>query len=401
MSTSYRIVVGITGGIAAYKAVSIIRDFVLAGHHVDVIATEAALHFVGKSTLEAISRNPVYTGLYDDVAQVKHVALGQQADVIVIAPATANTIAQIAHGDAPDLLGNTVLARRCPLIVAPAMHTEMWDNPATQANIETLHSRGIHIVGPVSGQLTGTDSGMGRMSEPEAIVLFTSAVLAQHSHPQDFVGNNILITAGGTREPLDPVRFIGNRSSGKQAFALADEAFARGANVTVIAANIEQGYYPYKVVHVSTTQELLNETLRLFDQSDVIFMAAAIADFTAKEISDTKIKKTDSSELSIDLVKNIDVLEELLHIKKPNQVIVGFAAETAENSTHLLSLGREKLMRKKTDYLFLNPVSWDLGFGQEDNSVTLLNSQGDIVVEVSGPKRVVASTVLDTLVPLN
>lgn len=401
MSTSYRIVVGITGGIAAYKAVSVIRDFVVAGHHVDVIATESALQFVGKPTLEAISRNTVYAGLYDDVAHVKHVALGQQADAIVIAPATANTIAQIAHGHAPDLLGNTVLARRCPLIIAPAMHTEMWDNPATQANIDTLQLRGIHIVGPASGQLTGADFGVGRMSEPEDIVTYTLSVLARKTQTQDFIGKNVLITAGGTREPIDPVRFIGNRSSGKQAFALADEAHARGATVTVVAANVEHISRPYTVVHVSSTQELFDKTLQYFDESDVILMAAAIADFTAKEISPIKIKKDKSPALSLDLIENIDVLSELLKVKKSNQVVVGFAAETAESTEGLLSLGREKLLRKKTDFLFLNQVGWDIGFGHEDNSVTLLNSQGDIVVEVSGPKRVVASTVLDTLVPVN
>jgi phosphopantothenoylcysteine decarboxylase/phosphopantothenate--cysteine ligase len=401
VSTSYRIVVGITGGIAAYKAVSVIRDFVLAGHHVDVIATEAALQFVGKPTLEAISRNTVYIGLYDDVAQVKHVALGQQADVIVIAPATANTIAQIAHGDAPDLLGNTVLARRCPLIVAPAMHTEMWDNPATQANIHILQSRGIHIVGPTTGQLTGSDSGVGRMSEPEDIVSYTLSVLAEKSFAQDFTAKNVLITAGGTREPIDPVRFIGNRSSGKQAFALADEAHARGANVTVVGANVEHKDHPYTVIHVSSTQELFDKTLEYFGQSDFIFMSAAIADYTAKEVSPTKIKKKSSPTFSLELIENIDVLSELLKHKRSDQVVVGFAAETADSAEELLSLGREKLLRKKTDFLFLNQVGWDIGFGQEDNRVTLLNSQGDIVVEVSGPKRVVASTVLDTLVPLN
>lgn len=397
MSTSYRIVVGITGGIAAYKAVSVIRDFVVAGHHVDVIATESALQFVGKPTLEAISRNTVYTGLYDDVAHVKHVALGQQADAIVIAPATANTIAQIAHGHAPDLLGNTVLARRCPLIIAPAMHTEMWGNPATQANIDTLQLRGIHIVGPASGQLTGADFGVGRMSEPEDIVSYTLSVLAHKTQTQDFIGKRVLITAGGTREPIDPVRFIGNRSSGKQAFALADEAHARGATVTVVAANVEHINRPYTVVHVSSTRELFDKTLQYFDESDVILMAAAIADYTAKEISPTKIKKDKSPALSLELIENMDVLSELLKAKKPSQVVVGFAAETAESTEGLLSLGREKLLRKKTDFLFLNQVGWDIGFGHEDNSVTLLNSQGDIVVEVSGPKRVVASTVLDTL----
>ena len=222
------IVVGITGGIAAYKAVGIVRAFVLAGHNVQVVATEAALRFVGKPTLEAISRNPVHTDLYEGVAEVRHVAIGQGADLIVVAPATANSIAKLAAGLAEDLLGNTILASTAPVVIAPAMHTEMWNNPATVANIAVLRARGVHIVGPASGQLTGSDSGAGRMSEPADIVEAALAVV----RPRDLVGKSIVVTAGGTREAIDPVRFIGNRSSGKQGVAIARDAAARGASVT-------------------------------------------------------------------------------------------------------------------------------------------------------------------------
>src|SRR5664279_2979865 len=246
------IVVGITGGIAAYKAVSVVRGLVLAGHDVHVVATEGALRFVGRPTLEAISRNPVHSELYEGVAEVRHVAIGQAADLIVVAPATANTIAKLAVGLADDLLGNSILASTAPLVIAPAMHTEMWLNPATVANIETLRSRGIHIIGPESGQLTGTDSGPGRMSEPSDIV---AAALDAVASSRDLAGRTVLVTAGGTREPLDPVRFIGNRSSGKQGVAVASAAAARGASVVLIGANLEvPAPAGVRVVEVSTTR---------------------------------------------------------------------------------------------------------------------------------------------------
>ena len=288
--TPLRIVVGITGGIAAYKAVSVVREFVKDGHHVDVVATEAALQFVGRPTLEAISRNPVNVGLYDDVAQVRHVALGQQADVIVVAPATANTLAQFAAGLAPDLLGNTVLARRGPLVVAPAMHTEMWENPATQANISTLRSRGVVVVGPGVGQLTGSDSGPGRMSEPEDIIAAAyEAVSGETKH--DLVGKRILITGGGTREPLDPVRFIGNRSSGKQAVALAQRAMQRGADVTLIAAHLEvEPPAGVDLVSVSTAAQMHSEVMTLSPEFDIVIMAAAVSDYRIDAVSGSKLK---------------------------------------------------------------------------------------------------------------
>lgn len=405
MSTPLRIVVGITGGIAAYKAVSVIRQFVKDGHFVEVIATEAALQFVGRPTLEAISRNPVYTSVYDDVAQVRHVAMGQRADVIVVAPATANSIAQFAAGLAPDLLGNTVLARKCPLILAPAMHTEMWENPATVENIQTLRDRGVVIVGPGSGQLTGDDSGIGRMSEPEEIV--ASAYAAAAEHPQspgrlpafDLEGRRILISGGGTREPIDPVRFIGNRSTGTQAVSLAARAAARGAYVTLVAANLEvEPPVGIKVIRVSTTAELRGVMLREQSAHDVVIMAAAVADYRPAVVSESKLKKDAVGEqLTIAMIQNPDVLLELVNAKPMGQIVVGFAAETAENPDELIQLARTKIERKKCDFLVLNRVGWDEGFGTQGNSVTVLSQAGDIVESAAGGKLDVADVILSSV----
>jgi phosphopantothenoylcysteine decarboxylase/phosphopantothenate--cysteine ligase len=395
--TSLRIVVGITGGIAAYKAVSVVREFVKDGHHVDVIATEAALQFVGRPTLEAISRNPVHVGLYDDVAQVRHVALGQQADVIVIAPATANTVAQLAAGLAPDLLGNTVLARRGPLVVAPAMHTEMWENPATQTNISTLTSRGVIVVGPGVGPLTGSDSGAGRMSEPEEIV---AAVYASVSGDitHDLVGKRVLITGGGTREPLDPVRYIGNRSSGRQAVALAERALARGAEVTLIAAHLEISIPAgVNVIPVSTAAEMQQAVLSASPDYDIVIMAAAVSDYRVETISGTKLKKSENQgKLQLSLVENPDILHELSLNKQSDQIVVGFAAETAAGE-ELLQIAQEKLSRKGCDYLVVNQVGWDQGFGTESNTVTVIASGGDILNTATGSKVSVADAILDCI----
>ena len=395
--TPLRIVVGITGGIAAYKAVSIVREFVKDGHHVDVIATEAALEFVGRPTLEAISRNPVHVGLYDDVAQVRHVALGQQADVVVIAPATANTLAQIASGLAPDLLGNTVLARRGPLVVAPAMHTEMWENPATQANITTLISRSIIVVGPGVGQLTGSDSGVGRMSEPEDIVEATYASVAVEIK-RDLVGKRILISGGGTREPLDPVRFIGNRSSGKQAVALAQRALVRGAEVTLVAAHLEvEPPTGVHVVPVSTAAQMQEAVLSSASDFDIVIMAAAVSDYRVDAVSSTKIKKLEGEgKLHLSLVENTDILQELVQSKSSGQIVVGFAAETASGAD-LLELAQVKLKRKGCDYLVVNQVGWDQGFATESNAVTVIASGGDILNTANGSKLSVADTILDCI----
>ncbi len=394
--SALRIVVGISGGIAAYKAVGVVREFVLAGHDVQVIATESALRFVGRPTLEAISRNPVHTDLFEGVAEVRHVAIGQSADLIVVAPATANTIAKLAAGLADDLLGNTILASRAPLLIAPAMHTEMWQHPATQTNIALLRSRGVTVVGPDSGQLTGSDSGPGRMSEPAVIARAALAMLG----PRDLAGVRVLVTAGGTREPIDPVRFIGNRSSGRQGVALADAASARGATVTLIAANLEiPPGDAATVVSVSTTLELEAMVRAHAPEADVIIMAAAVADYRPASVADTKLKKDQLGDtLTMTLVKNPDILAGIAAGKRVGQQIIGFAAEMEPDSTALLTLGRDKIARKGADYLVINRVGWNDVFGKADNSVVMIDRAGDIVMEASGSKLSVANRILDATV---
>ena len=389
------VVVGITGGIAAYKAVGVIRALVLAGHDVHVVATDAALRFIGRPTLEAISRNPVETDLYEGVAQVRHVAIGQAADLVVIAPATANTIAKLATGLADDLLGNTVLASTAPVVIAPAMHTEMWQNPATVANIATLRSRGVTIVGPAVGQLTGTDSGAGRMVEPEEIVSAALAVL----RPKDLSGKRIVVTAGGTREALDPVRFIGNRSSGKQGVAIALAAAARGADVTLIGANLEVAApQSVHVQHVTSTLQLQAAVEAAAQAADVVIMAAAVADYRPASVAESKIKKeTQGDSLTVELVKNPDILTCLAQNRREGQVIVGFAAETEPDGDALLEIGRAKIARKGSDYLLVNRVGWTEGFATDGNSVVMLDRHGDIVMEASGSKSSVADHLLDVL----
>jgi phosphopantothenoylcysteine decarboxylase/phosphopantothenate--cysteine ligase len=388
-----------------------VRQLVLAGHRVQVIATEAALRFVGKPTFEAISRNPVHTDLYEGVAEVRHVALGQAADLIVVAPATANSIAKLAAGIADDLLGNTILASTAPVVIAPAMHTEMWHNAATVANVTLLRQRGVHIVGPGVGQLTGKDSGEGRMSEPEEIVAAALAVVAA---ARDLDGVRLLVTAGGTREPLDPVRYIGNRSSGKQGVAIALAAADRGAAVTLVAANLEVDLAEAKrhpliaIERVSSTTELASAVHAVTGQVDVVIMAAAVADYRPETISDAKIKKDQQGDrLSLTLVKNPDILADIAAARasrpggapEPSLTIIGFAAETETDRDRLLAIGRAKIARKGSDYLVLNTVGWSAGFAAESNTVILLNSAGDIVGEASGGKRAVADRILDLLGP--
>lgn len=389
------IVVGVSGGIAAYKAVALIRTLVLAEHDVHVVATESALKFVGLPTLEAISRNPVHHEVFEDVAQVRHVALGQAADVVVIAPATANTIARLAAGFADDLLGTTVLASTAPLVIAPAMHTEMWQNAATVHNIQTLRERGVRIVGPGTGQLTGSDSGPGRLAEPEEIF---EAVLAA-VQPLDLVGKSVLVTAGGTREPIDPVRFIGNRSSGKQGVAIASAAAARGADVTLVGANLSVPV-PSTVTFVSvgSAEELGAATISAAKSADVIVMAAAVADYRPDAVAGDKIKKSaQGDELELRLVKTGDILASLSEHRKDGQVLIGFAAETERDDDKLLELGRAKIARKGCDLLVVNRVGWTEGFGTDGNTITVLNLAGDIVMEASGTKLSVAGRILDLL----
>ncbi len=426
-SRRLNVVVGISGGIAAYKAVNVVRALVLEGHDVHVIATDAALRFVGKPTLEAISRNPVNSDLYEGVAQVRHVSIGQAADLIIIAPATANTLAKLAHGLADDLLGNTVLASTAPVVVAPAMHTEMWGNQATRANVALLRSRGITIVGPASGRLTGEDVGAGRMSEPDDIVRAALAVVGgagpddaaapapasgsaapDSADPGsadpgsgDLAGLRVLISAGGTREPLDPVRFLGNRSSGRQGVALAAAALERGASVTLLAAHLEvpvpEGV---SVVHVQTAAEL-EEAARVHAQrADLVIMAAAVADYRPAAVAEQKIKKeTAGDRVTLELVRNPDILAGLAVERRDGQVVVGFAAETAADEDELVRVGRAKLERKGCDYLVLNRVGWSLGFAAEDNAVVVVQRGGDIVMEASGSKATVAHRILDAVHP--
>ena len=393
---SLNVVVGVTGGIAAYKAVSVVRALVLAGHDVHVVATENALRFVGRPTLEAISRNTVHSDLYEGVAEVRHVAIGQAADLIVVAPATANTVAKLAAGLADDLLGNTILASTAPLVIAPAMHTEMWQNAATVANIATLRQRGVTVVGPAVGQLTGADSGPGRMSEPEEIV---EVALRTAAGRQDLAGRRILVTAGGTREPIDPVRFIGNRSSGKQGVALAVAAADRGAEVTLIAANLEVDVpATVQVVRVRSTLDLEKAATSAAETADIVIMAAAVADYRPETVADAKIKKDVQGDvLDLRLVKNPDILAGLAANRRAGQVIVGFAAETEPDDAKLQQLGAAKVARKGADLLVVNRVGWNEGFATEGNTVIVLNRTGDIVGEASGSKRSVADRILDLL----
>lgn len=392
------IVVGITGGIAAYKAVGVVRSLVLAGHDVHVVPTEAALRFVGRPTLEALSRNPVSADLYDDVAAVRHVALGQAADLIVIAPATAASLARLATGLSDDLLGTTVLASTAPLVVAPAMHTEMWLNPATQANVETLRARGVTVVGPASGQLTGADSGPGRMAEPDEIV---AAALAVVGHSGSLAGRRVVVTAGGTREPLDPVRFLGNRSSGRQGVELARAARDQGAEVVLVAAHLEvSAPSGVEVTRVETAAQLQEAVTTASADADLVIMAAAVADYRPAEVSEQKIKKRSADDgLVLELVQNPDVLAGLVTARASDDptVIVGFAAETAPDRDTLLSLARGKLARKGCDFIVANRVGWDEVFGRETTEIVLLSRAGDIVVEASGSKASVADAIIEAL----
>lgn len=402
------IVVGITGGIAAYKAVSVVRSLVLAGHDVHVVPTESALRFVGRPTLEAISRNPVHTDLFEGVAEVRHVAIGQAADLIVIAPATANSIAKLATGLADDLLGNTVLASEAPVVVAPAMHTEMWNHPATQSNIATLRERGVTIVGPAVGQLTGSDSGPGRLEEPDAIVRAALEVAERHAAARsgrvaasvhDLAGRRIVVSAGGTREPLDPVRFLGNRSSGKQGVAIAEAAAARGAEVTLVAANLEVSEPGgCRVRAVSTALELRDAMREAAEGADAVVMAAAVADYRPATVSEAKIKKVDGEErMSVELVRNPDILAELGASEHDGTLLVGFAAETEADDERLLELARAKRRAKGADLLVVNRVGWSEGFAADENAVSVIGTDDAVVAEVAGSKMSVAHGILDVI----
>jgi phosphopantothenoylcysteine decarboxylase/phosphopantothenate--cysteine ligase len=378
-----RIVLGVSGGIAAYKACELLRRLLGDGHEVTVVPTESALTFVGEATWAALSGRPVHTTVWADAHQVPHVRLGQQADLVVVAPATADLVARAATGRADDLLTNVLLTAHCPVVLAPAMHTEMWLHAATRANVATLRSRGVMVVDPDSGRLTGPDSGPGRLPDPAELLavartVLADADLARVSATQDLAGLDVVVTAGGTREHLDPVRFLGNASSGLMGWALARAARLRGAAVRLVAANVDRPAPPgVEVQAVTSTADLAQAVRAAAPTADVVVMAAAPADFTPAAASDTKIKKSGNGGLRLDLVQTSDVLAGLVRARTdPCQVLVGFAAETPTAEQSLLELGRAKLARKGCDLLVLNAVGDGLVFGQPDSEITLLTRQG-------------------------
>ncbi|MFJ6213705.1 bifunctional phosphopantothenoylcysteine decarboxylase/phosphopantothenate--cysteine ligase CoaBC [Streptomyces sp. NPDC092296] len=391
-----RVVLGVTGGIAAYKACELLRRLTESGHQVTVVPTAAALRFVGEPTWAALSGRPVATEVWEGVHQVPHVRIGQQADLVVVAPATADLLARAAHGLADDLLTNTLLTARCPVVFAPAMHTEMWEHPATRENVATLRRRGAVVIEPAFGRLTGADTGKGRLPDPGAIFDVCRRVLARGdlATAADLAGRRVVVSAGGTREPLDPVRFLGNRSSGKQGYALAATAAARGAKVTLLAANTElPDPAGVDVVRVGTAEQLREAALRAAADADAVVMAAAVADFRPAEYATGKIKKVEGQQPApVALVRNPDILAELAaHRAKPGQLVVGFAAETDD----VLANGRAKLARKGCDLLVVNEVGEQKVFGGDTNEAVILGADGSDTPVPYGPKEALAETVWD------
>ena len=400
MTEPLRVVLGVGGGIAAYKAALLLRLFTESGHDVTVVPTAAALEFVGAATWSALSGKPVSTDVWHDVHQVPHVHIGQSADLVVVAPATADLLAQAAHGLAGDLLTNTLLTARCPVVLAPAMHTEMWEHPATQDNVATLRRRGVLVVEPAEGRLTGADTGKGRLPEPSEIFEVAREVLARagSAEPLDLAGRHVLVSAGGTREYLDPVRFLGNRSSGRQGYALARAAAARGAEVTLVAANVSlPDPAGVKVVTVETTAQLRDAVLAEAPTADAVVMAAAPADYRPASVSDTKMKKADDgSAPSLALQQNPDILAEISHRRaRPGAVVVGFAAETGDASGSVMEMARAKLARKGCDLLVVNDVSGGRVFGSPDTEAVVLDADGEATEVPPGSKSALAHVVWD------
>ena len=389
-----RVVLGVAGGIAAYKAVELLRRLTEAGHDVTVVPTRAALAFVGVPTWAALSGKAVADDVWTDVHEVPHVRLGQSADLVVVAPATADLLAKAAHGLADDLLGNVLLTARCPVVMAPAMHTEMWEHAATRANVAVLRDRGVLVVEPAVGRLTGADSGKGRLPDPVELAAVCTQVLA--GAPQDLVGRRVVVSAGGTREHLDPVRFLGNRSSGKQGHALARAAAARGAEVVLVTAAALPAPARVTVRSVVSALELRDAVLAEGAEADVVVMAAAIADYRPAERLTTKRKKT--PDLTIELVQNPDVLVELVRARRPGQVLVGFAAETGDADGSVLEHGRAKLARKGCDLLVVNEVGeagHATGFEGDVNAATVLAADGSTYDVPLGSKDALAAAVWD------
>jgi phosphopantothenoylcysteine decarboxylase/phosphopantothenate--cysteine ligase len=389
-----RIVLGVSGGIAAYKACELLRRFTESGHDVRVVPTASALNFVGAPTWSALSGNPVSAEVWESVHEVPHVRIGQHADLVVVAPATADMLAKAAHGLADDLLTNTLLTARCPVVFAPAMHTEMWEHPATQENVATLRRRGAVVIEPAVGRLTGVDTGKGRFPDPVEVFEICRRILTRGPAPADLAGRHVVISAGGTREPLDPVRFLGNRSSGKQGYALARTAAARGARVTLVAANAAlPDPAGVDVVHVGTAVELREAVVTAARDADAVVMAAAVADFRPAVYAEGKIKKKDGQEPEpVALVRNPDVLAQIAAGRaRPGQVVVGFAAETHD----VVDNGRAKLKRKGCDFLVVNQVGENLTFGSEENEALVLGADGGETPVPHGPKEDLADVVWD------
>lgn len=397
------IVLGVSGGIAAYKAAELLRLFTEADHQVRVVPTDAALEFVGAATWEALSGAGVETQVFAEVPEVPHVRIGQNADLLVVAPATADLIARAAHGLADDLLTNTLLTARCPVLMVPAMHTEMWENPATQDNVATLRRRGVLVVEPDVGRLTGADSGKGRFPEPERLFALASQVLegGVRGTTEDLRGTHVLVSAGGTREYLDPVRFLGNRSSGRQGLAVAEAAVGRGARVTLVAANVGLPVPAgVDLVRVESTAQLRDEMVARAADSDVVVMAAAPADFRPASSHASKIKKTSDSQVpDIELVENPDILAELVRSRtSKSPLIIGFAAETGDEQASVLEHARAKLARKGCDFLVLNDVSAGRAFDRPDNEVVVLGDDGSAVEVPRATKIEVAQAIWDVAV---
>jgi phosphopantothenoylcysteine decarboxylase / phosphopantothenate---cysteine ligase len=452
-----QVVLGVAGGIAAYKAVELLRLLTESGHDVRVVPTRSALQFVGAPTWAALSGHPVTAEVWDDVHDVPHVRLGQQADLVVVAPATADLLAKAATGQADDLLTTTLLTTRAPVLLAPAMHTEMWQHPATQDNVATLRRRGTVVLDPAVGRLTGVDTGPGRLPEPEQIfaacrgllersrsgrgldlagrhVVVSAGGTREHLDPAvgrltgvdtgpgrlpepeqifaacialldrsgrglDLAGRHVVVSAGGTREYLDPVRFLGNRSSGRQGYALATTALARGAEVTLVAANVSlPDPAGAKVVPVVSAQAMREAVLAASTGADAVVMAAAVADFRPAELRETKIKKGVGEPDSVALVRNPDILAELASRPHHGQVVVGFAAETGDETGDVLAHGRTKLAAKGADLLVVNEVGHDRGFERPDNAAVVLGSDGSEVDVPHGPKEALADVVWDLVV---
>jgi phosphopantothenoylcysteine decarboxylase/phosphopantothenate--cysteine ligase len=393
MLAGKRIVLGVTGGIAAYKAVEVCRRLVDAGAHVVPVMTKGAEHFIGRQTLTALASEPAQTALFDAANPIPHTRLGQTADLVLIAPCTARLIGAYAAGLSTDLLTNVLLATRAPVLICPAMHTEMWEHPAVVENLQTLRRRGVHVVEPAVGRLAGGDSGAGRLADPADIVAAADRLL--DAHALDLIDTTVVVTAGGTREPIDAVRVIANRSSGKQGYAVATEAAARGADVVLISTVDLPAPHGVRVVAVETAAEM-QDALHAEPDADVVVMAAAVADFRPKVAAPGKIKKHEGVP-DIVLEPTPDILAGLGAAKRPGQVLVGFAAETSD----LLANATSKLVAKRLDLIVANDVSAPgVGFGHDTNAVTLLQPDAAPVAVELRDKRAIAAAILDVVVAI-